>query len=101
MESFSHENTKRRKTEVTTKGGKVDRKMMRDMENLAIEDVTVEDWKMDDGSLEEALGTMNLDKAVKDIVWEKISKARVVRRRDPPPSRRALRTRVTRRRSSC
>ena len=74
MESFSHENTKRRKTEVTTKGGKVDRKMMRDMENLAIEDVTVEDWKMDDGSLEEALGTMNLDKAVKDIVWEKISK---------------------------
>ena len=74
MESFSHENTKRRKTEVTTKGGKVDRKMMRDMENLAIEDVTAEDWKMDDGSLEEALGTMNLDKAVKDIVWKKISK---------------------------
>ena len=47
---------------------------MRDMENLAIEDVTAEDWKMDDGSLEEALGTMNLDKAVKDIVWKKISK---------------------------
>ena len=74
MESFSHENTKRRKTEVTTKGGKVDKKLMRDMENLAIEDVTAEDWKMDDGSLEEALGTMNLDKAVKDIVWKKISK---------------------------
>lgn len=74
MESFSHENTKRRKTEVTTKGGKVDKKLMRDMENLAIEDVTAEDWKMDDGSLEEALGTMNLDKAVKDIVLKKISK---------------------------
>ena len=74
VESFSRENTKRRKTEVTTKGGKVDRKMMRDMENLAIEDVTAEDWKMDDGSLEEALGTMNLDKAVKDIVLKKISK---------------------------
>lgn len=44
------------------------------MENLAIEDVTAEDWKMDDGSLEEALGTMNLDKAVKDIVLKKISK---------------------------
>ena len=29
---------------------------------------------MDDGSLEEALGTMNLDKAVKDIVLKKISK---------------------------
>ena len=74
VESFSHENTKRRKTEVTTKGGKVDKKLMRDMENLAIEDVTAEDWKMDDGSLEEALGTMNLDKAVKDIVLKKISK---------------------------
>lgn len=74
VESFSHENTKRRKTELTTKGGKVDKKLMRDMENLAIEDVTAEDWKMDDGSLEEALGTMNLDKAVKDIVWKKISK---------------------------
>lgn len=74
VESFSHENTKRRKTELTTKGGKVDKKLMRDMENLAIEDVTAEDWKMDDGSLEEALGTMNLDKAVKDIVLKKISK---------------------------
>ena len=41
---------------------------------MAIEDVTAEDWKMDDGSLEEALGTMNLDKAVKDIVLKKISK---------------------------
>ena len=76
VESFSHENTKRRKTELTTKGGKVDKKLMRDMENLAIEDVTAEDWKMDDGSLEEALGTMNLDKAVKDIVLKKISKGR-------------------------
>ena len=52
----------------------MDKKLMRDMENLAIEDVTAEDWKMDDGSLEEALGTMNLDKAVKDIVLKKISK---------------------------
>ncbi|CAE7607141.1 unnamed protein product [Symbiodinium sp. CCMP2592] len=75
LESFSHKNTKRRKTEVETKGGKVDKKMLRDMENLAIEDIDADDWKMGEGNLEEALDTMELDKAVKDIVLKKITRA--------------------------
>ncbi|CAE7257886.1 unnamed protein product, partial [Symbiodinium sp. CCMP2456] len=75
VESFSHENTKRRKTEVTTKGGKVDKKLVRDMEKLNLEDIKPEDWEMPDEDLGEALDDMDVDEDVKNIVMLKINKA--------------------------
>ena len=75
VESFSHQNTKRRKTEVTTKGAKVDKKLMRGMEKLQIEDVKAEDWEMPDEDLGDALEEMDVGDDVKNIVLQKINKA--------------------------
>ncbi|CAE7357007.1 unnamed protein product [Symbiodinium natans] len=67
QESFSHEHVKKRKTQVETEGGKVDKKLLHDMEGLKIEDVTAEDFEM-----QTALESMEVDEDVKNLILTKI-----------------------------